>query len=240
MKAAVVVMSRIPNPGCTKTRLMTKLSGEDCAAFHRACLCDIGKVIKDSGLPGYIYYTGDYTSNDYSLLPEDYGKCLKTCSQTGNDLGERLYNAGLDIIAEFDAVIFLGSDLPDLNPDLLKSAVEKLEKYDIVIGPASDGGYYLLGIKQIIRDVFEDIPWGTSKVLKSTIEKLRNNELSYALLEIKSDIDTWADLVGFYLRGKGIGNDIYKQMAAYNFAEKLVNKYIAGGKEDYNEKQIMA
>jgi glycosyltransferase A (GT-A) superfamily protein (DUF2064 family) len=81
MKTAVVVMSRVPRAGHTKTRLMTKLSGEDCAAFHRACLSDIGQAIIDSGLPGYVYYTGDYTSNDFHFLQDDDGMCLRYVSR---------------------------------------------------------------------------------------------------------------------------------------------------------------
>jgi rSAM/selenodomain-associated transferase 1 len=228
MKTAVVVMSRVPRAGRTKTRLMTKLSGEDCAAFHRSCLSDIGQAIIDSGLPGYIFYTGDYTGHDFHFLPEDDGKYFKICPQKGNNLGERLYNAGLEVKDVFDAVLFVGSDLPDLSPKLLLSAVEKLRKHDVVIGPARDGGYYLLGMKQIIRDIFQDIPWGTPQVLTSTVRKLECNELSYTLLDTRADIDTWADMVGFYIRGQGVGNDYYRQMAAYMFVEKMVEKYITG------------
>lgn len=228
MKTAVVVMSRVPRAGHTKTRLMTKLSGEDCAAFHRACLSDIGQAIIDSGLPGYIYCTGDYTGNGFQFLNDDYSKHFKICPQIGNNLGERLYNAGLEIIDGFDAVLFVGSDLPDLSPKLLLSAVEKLRNHDVVIGPAQDGGYYLLGMKQIIKDVFLDIPWGTRQVLTSTVRKLECNELSYALLGTRSDIDTWADMVGFYMQGQGAGNDYYRRMAAYKFVEKMVEKYITG------------
>lgn len=228
MKTAVVLMSRVPCPGRTKTRLMEKLSGEECAAFHRACLLDIGQVIIVSGLPGYVFYTGDYTGHDFNFLPANDGNRFKICPQRGNNLGERLYNAGIEVMGEFDAVLFLGSDLPDLSPELLMKAVEKLQNHDVVIGPATDGGYYLLGMKQIIRDVFQDIPWGTSQVLTSTVRKLESNDWSYVLLDSRTDIDTWADMVDFYLRGQSAETDHYCRMAAYKLAEKMIERYFSG------------
>ncbi len=237
MQAAIAVMTRIPVPGRTKTRLMQKMSAFECAAFHQVCLVDICKTVSDTGVTGYIYYTGEthtgtptYSKSmeagfapDILNLAEKLG--LKVRRQTGRDLGQRLGNAARQVLSTHDRVILLGADLPHLSTGLLLDALQKLDSCDVVIGPARDGGYYLLGIKEVYSCLFVEIPWGSPDVLLRTIEAAGLKNLSLTLLDLKADIDTWDDLVYFYRKAADTETGVRK-LAAYRFAERMIMKYV--------------
>jgi len=241
MRAAVVIMSRLPVAGVTKTRLMTKLSGDECAAFHRACLLDIYHHVRNADLPGYLYYTGNTAEIDYqvtrlvqwsqdelwSLLPTEY-RNFQIKPQIGHELGERMLHAAEDILSLYEAVILLGSDLPDLSPELLRRAILSLAVSDLVLGPAVDGGYYLLGMKKVHPELFYNIPWGTETVFQRTLEATVKKGLICSMLEIKADIDTWPDLLYFYERGQLSDNQEYQKLNAYKCAKRIVQKYAEG------------
>jgi uncharacterized protein len=216
MKPAIVIMSKVPKPGKTKTRLMTQISGEECAMLHLACLKDICHTVKGLDVQGYVYFTG---ASEVDLPPE----ILKRL-QIGRDLGERLYHTALGVLAEHDRLIFLGADLPNLTGDLLQKAIDYLDEFDTVIGPATDGGYYLLGIKFAHAGLFADIQWGGARVLDQTIKQIEESKLSYYLLESKNDIDTWDDLVEFYEDNKAKDNDALG-VTTFEIAKTLVDKY---------------
>jgi uncharacterized protein len=216
MKPAIVIMSKVPKPGKTKTRLMTQISGEECAMLHLACLKDICHTVKGLDVQGYVYFTG---ASEVDLPPE----ILKRL-QIGRDLGERLYHTALGVLAEHDRLIFLGADLPNLTGDLLQKAIDYLDEFDTVIGPATDGGYYLLGIKYAHASLFADIEWGGARVLDQTIKQIEESKLSYYLLESKNDIDTWEDLIDFYEDNKTKDNDA-QAGTTFKIAKTLVDKY---------------
>ncbi len=236
MRAAIAVMTRVPVPGRTKTRLMQKMSALECAAFHRACLADIGKTVGNTGVAGYIYYTGEPTAGTsarfkdmesafkHGILDWAEKTGLKARRQTGQDLGQRLSSAARQVLTGHDRVILLGADLPHLSSGLLLDAFEKLDFFDMVIGPARDGGYYLLGIKEAHPCLFRGIPWGSPGVLPGTIEAAGLNNLSLTLLDLRADIDTWEDLVYFYRKAADLEPEARK-LAAYRFAERMVLKY---------------
>lgn len=230
-KQAIIIMSRIPIPGRTKTRLMSNLSGIECAAFHQSCLYDICNLIKSSGNAAYLFYDGeDFEGFYYNLLSlalrpslrESFND-IKIHKQRGQDLGEKLFNAGSEILEEYDKVIFLGADLPDLTLKDIDEAFDKLIYHDIVIGPAYDGGYYLLGIKQPIEGIFQNITWGTSKVLEETLDSIREMDLSVSMMQPKRDIDTWEDLRDFYQRLKR--DNSRKNLISFQYAEYLFTNF---------------
>ncbi|MGE5391032.1 MAG: TIGR04282 family arsenosugar biosynthesis glycosyltransferase [Deltaproteobacteria bacterium] len=228
MKTAVVIMSRVPEPGFTKTRLSDKISEDECAEFHRACLRDICRVVRQSEMSGFIYYVGpgdrpggmEFTA--WGLPAEDYGYfCF--CPQKGADLGERMANAAAEVLSRYDGVILLGSDMPCLTPRLLQETDERLHDHDLVIGPADDGGYYLLGCKRVNKDLFQDIPWGTSEVLHHTLQASEKHRQSVYTLAEQRDIDTWTDLIAFY--GEGMNESESNELDSYKYAAKLISKY---------------
>ena len=116
--------------------------------------------------------------------------------QKGVGLGERMAQAFREgFLQGYEQIILMGSDLPDLSPVDLQQAFSALDANDHVLGPALDGGYYLIGMKSLNSELFRQITWGSSTVLRQTIEKIKNKPLS--LLEKRRDLDTYEDLLGF-------------------------------------------
>jgi len=235
MKTAVVIMSKIPVPGFTKTRLNAVLSEQESAAFHRACLADISRAVVNSHLPGYIYYLPAHRHSLAAIEEQPSEELWRFFAnvryhfnlrpQEGTDLGERLYNAAKDLLSNYEAVIFLGSDTPGITSELILEAQAKMLSNDVVIGPAPDGGYYLLAIKQACPDMFMEIPWSTPQVYLQTMAVIKQQKLVCSLLPVHDDIDTWDDLLHFYRDGKSDKYDYYRKLEAYQQAYALINKY---------------
>ncbi len=136
-----------------------------------------------------------FVGGDDSKMRQWLGNDMAYAAQTGMDLGERMDNAfkaGFD--QGCDRIVLVGSDCPGLTVDILEEAFQALDHHPVVLGPASDGGYYLIGLKQRLSIVFQDISWGTEKVLEETRKALSTLEVSCALLERLSDVDTPEDL----------------------------------------------
>lgn len=115
--------------------------------------------------------------------------------QLGDDLGARMEGAfAYGFSQGYEQIIGIGTDLPDLNAEIMEEAFRQLESRDTVFGPAVDGGYYLLGMKQIMPEVFRDQAWSTDGLLTETLRRLKNSGNSIALLPPLNDIDTLEDL----------------------------------------------
>lgn len=115
--------------------------------------------------------------------------------QTGEDLGKRMWNAFSEAFEQgYEKVMIIGSDCPQLTQEVLEMAFDLLENVDIVVGPAKDGGYYLLGLKQPFKELFEDKEWSTDTVLEDTIMDIMAAGKKYAKLPMLSDLDDAYDL----------------------------------------------
>jgi uncharacterized protein len=114
--------------------------------------------------------------------------------QAGSDLGARMSEALRDGLTRHESVILIGSDLPLINKSYIDCAVSSLRDHEVVLGPAEDGGYGLVGVKAETPEMFSDINWGTEKVLSQTCKKLNDFGLSYSLLPLIWDVDRPADL----------------------------------------------
>lgn len=218
MKNAIVVMSRVPKPGYTKTRLMEKLTAEECAEFHLACLKDIIAAVDEIAATRCIYFTGG--KPEYFQGLNLAGFTLHR--QLGQHLGARLYNAASEILNNHNKLLLIGSDMPDLPPRLLQEAFDCLEDNDVVIGPAVDGGYYLLGMSYPQARLFQDIPWGTDRVYASTLKALEQSKLKHCTLETRADLDTWEDLANYYQR---YSQQSIRWLSTQGFVEKIVMQY---------------
>ncbi len=205
MSTGVIVMSKVPLPGRTKSRLQEKIGAQAAALFHRACLYDLQVVLRTCGMPTRIYIAGasreDFCSAFPHTLPEEF-TCLGKLDwsdftlyrQHGRDLGERMLCAMQESLTEFQQVILIGSDIPGIDQNLLELAYAELREHNLVLGPARDGGYYLIGLKSAEPFLFWGIAWGSGRVLEQTLQAARLHQLRTALLPELRDIDRWQDL----------------------------------------------
>ena len=192
MKKAVICFTRVPKPGVTKTRLLPILSGDQCAKLHTAFLTDLASVYTQMNADLFVAYTAD---PDWEMLKEVFPTATGFFPQQGADLGEKMYNA-LRYVLElgYGAAVLTGADLPRMTKAHLDSGFAGLEQADIVIGPTSDGGYYLVGMKQPHRAIFENQSYGGATVLENTLAAGKSAGLAVALAAACDDVDTPQDL----------------------------------------------
>ena len=178
----VVIFSKSADWGKVKTRLRQILTEDECLSLHIALLKDtLGKL---NAFHPTLYLTGS------GYLP--WNVDVPVCAQTGSDLGERLSNAFGKEFNSTSKVVIVGTDSPTFPAEMISRAFTLLDKNDAVFGPSEDGGYYLIGLRTMIPEIFQSISWGNSAVLKETLERIGLH--SYALLETYFDVDTAEDL----------------------------------------------
>jgi hypothetical protein len=117
------------------------------------------------------------------------------CKQSGAELGERMHNAFEHALVRYGRALLIGSDIPAIDADYLRGAAGSLDDVPAVFGPAEDGGYVLVGMKQAAREIFRDIEWGSSRVMAQTRERLRQSGWMWAEMPMLWDLDLPEDLV---------------------------------------------
>ncbi|WP_352420241.1 TIGR04282 family arsenosugar biosynthesis glycosyltransferase [Proteiniborus sp.] len=195
---ALILMTRIPIPGKTKTRLMDIFTGERCAELHECFLLDLFNMfyyIKNH-VDIFLTYTPEGSLNIIEDIVPDY---IKSFPQIGEDLGVRMSNAIEHVLKlGYSEVILIGSDIPDIQPGEILEAFSILKDNDICLGPTFDGGYYLIGMKKPYRELFNSkLKWGRNSVLEGTMDISNNLGLSIGLAAKHMDIDTKEDLYTF-------------------------------------------
>jgi rSAM/selenodomain-associated transferase 1 len=186
---ALLIFIRNPELGKVKSRLAATIGASKALAIYQEMLLHTQNITKNLSIFKIIAYS------DFIPLNDSWKKLkYKQILQKGSDLGIRMKNAFEQQFSQGNnKVIIIGSDCMDLNQNLIEIAFFELENKDVVIGPANDGGYYLLGIKKLHSEIFENKLWGSASVLKDTIETFKNLELSYHLLPALNDIDNESD-----------------------------------------------
>lgn len=184
-KPRMILFARYPRPGACKTRLIPALGPERAANLHRHLTERTVRVLGASGLPVTVAFTGE----DASRFADWLGPDVALVEQVEGGLTERLL-ACLDPAP----VIFFGADTPDLAPRHVEAAIAALERHDVVIGPAEDGGYYLIGMRTALPELLTDMPWSTEQVLPETLARLDRSGIAPGLLEILADCDRPEDL----------------------------------------------
>ncbi len=193
LNGALAIFGRYPRLGEVKTRLQPFLGAEACLSLHQALLLDTAERTACLSLRRFLYLSACSRKEGQAFVQEHgLPSRLELGIQRGNGLGERLWKAYQDISSQCDRVIFVGSDSPTLPTDFIEEAFLELERFPVVLGPAEDGGYYLIGLSRPRRDLFLNIEWGTGSVLEQTRAKLDPDE--YSLLPSWYDIDTVEDL----------------------------------------------
>jgi len=187
-KSALIIFVRKPVLGKVKTRLATSVGDENALLVYRHLLAHTKSITQELAINKFVFYADEIDNND---LWNGYEKHL----QSGNDLGERMKNAFKLLLKEgFKKIIIIGSDCLEMDSNLLNNAFKELEKTDVVVGPAIDGGYYLLGMKNDHSFLFDIRNWSTDTVYADTINLVNANKLSFIALTKLNDVDTVDDL----------------------------------------------
>ena len=185
---ALIIFTRNPELGKVKTRLAKTIGSEKALEVYKELLFHTMTVTQTIDCDKYVFY-------DNSIEPNDIwsANIFEKKVQFGVDLGAKMQNAFQELFhLGYKNCIIVGSDLFDLQAKHIIEAFEKLQLNDAVIGPAEDGGYYLLGLKKVIPSIFKNKDWGTSTVLSETMKDLENYKIEF--LETLNDIDTFEDL----------------------------------------------
>jgi len=195
----IFVMTKYPERGKVKLRLAQSIGEEAAASLYHAFIQDTLQTVQALDIP---FRIAVHPPESQEKLTQCLGRSYACFPQRGANLGERLHNGFLRMFSEkFQQVIAVASDCPDLPLDILQAAVQSLQSNEVVIGPAPDGGYYLIGFTKdsFIPAVFQDISWSTDKVLDETLERINLDPEQIHILPKWKDIDTKADLQEFYL-----------------------------------------
>lgn len=196
MKTQLIVFTRYPEPGNTKTRLIPALGPESAALLQQRLTAHTLDAARAFQKQVQSIVEVQFAGRDALAMQAMFGDDIGYVPQQGDGLGERLDHAiEAAFQKEVDRVIVIGADCPQLDAATLAEANRQLERHDIVVGPAEDGGYYLIGLKSPQPSLFREIPWGTSEVLTKTLQKVDTLGLRRKLLHTLSDIDYPEDLV---------------------------------------------
>ena len=189
------VFTRVPVAGQVKTRLIPSLGVEGATNLYLAMLKKTLESARASNA-NKVSLCCTPTDEHASIINLASEHAMETQLQTGRDLGEKMCNAINSGLESHEAVIILGCDCPSVKIEDINCAVKKLESgYDAVLGPALDGGYYLIGLRKPHDDLFQNISWGTNTVLQATRSRLLEAGYSWHELPCYSDIDDKDDLV---------------------------------------------
>lgn len=202
---ALIVFLKNPAPGRVKTRLATGIGDEKALRIYIELLRITAQAVKNlAGTSIFLYFneapSGDACAEKHQARVDTFrnGNDCIVAVQTATDLGKRMLNAFEEVKKQgFEKICIIGTDCPDISTGLLEEAFRALDTRDLVIGPAFDGGYYLLGMKQVHALLFGDKNWSTPSVLESTLADAQKAGLSVALLRELHDVDDADDLAFF-------------------------------------------
>lgn len=201
----VLLFVKYPEEGKVKKRLQAGLKDVNIVALYQKFVLDILLTLEKLNTKLYICFSPEnseakfikWLGNKYSYIP-----------QKGIDLGARMKNCFIEAFSrKYKRVIIVGSDTPDLPCEYIENTFSGLESNDVVIGPATDGGYYLLGFRfdKFVPEIFEGIEWSTDKVFKDTLAILDRSKKKTCILPEWNDIDVHEDLINFIKRNKCLG-----------------------------------
>lgn len=194
-KQHLIIFTRYPEPGTTKTRLIPALGSVGAANLQKQMtehtILQVQELQKVAAVSAQVRFAG----GNLQLMQDWLGLDLVYQTQGEGDLGQRLVRSLANAFqnsAEY--VIIIGTDCPGVNEQILATAFKQLQIFDLVLGPAIDGGYYLIGLRQVIPELFSHIAWGTAQVYQQTLEIALKLNLSFFHLPTLADVDRPEDL----------------------------------------------
>lgn len=200
-RSLIIQFSKWPQQGRVKTRLAAAIGDDKALDVHIELASFIAHRV--SGLSGVDYqlwldqvgvpYRSSVSGGIFQSVSEEL---IPAYVQAEGDLGAKMSHAFMVSLSVYDRVLIVGSDCPGMDRDYLASALEKLSTHELVLGPAEDGGYVLIGLRQHQPELFLGMPWGESSVLELTLARASHLEIACACLSPQWDVDVYAD----YLR----------------------------------------
>lgn len=195
IKERLIIFTRYPEPGETKTRLIPALGPEGAAILQRQMTEYTLAQARALQSLCPLFVEVCFAGGDRHLMKSWLGTDLSYEYQSQGNLGARItkaFEAAFKV--NMDRVVTIGTDCPGLDVQLLAKAFQALHQHDLVLGPAIDGGYYLIGLRRLIPELFEEIDWGTSGVFQQTVDVAESLDLSIACLIPLADVDRPEDL----------------------------------------------
>lgn len=198
----ILLFARVPQLGKVKTRLAGTLGKDTVLRLYMCFVEDIFETTRQKKYDTTVCY---YPAEEASKISTWLGNTVEYQPQSGRTLGERMQHAFRLIFSKgVDQAVLIGTDIPDLEPDIIDEAFSSLVDNDVAIGPTVDGGYYLIGFRadSFNGTVFSEVPWGTEHVFRKTIQLMDQVGLRKKILPVWQDIDTIEDLEAFHRRCK--------------------------------------
>jgi rSAM/selenodomain-associated transferase 1 len=187
MKAALILFVRNAVLGKVKTRIAKRVGEHEALMIYKNLLestLNVALPVKGDKFIFYSDYIEEFDHVTFQFAKE---------KQEGEDLGLRMLNAFKKINMTHDKIILIGSDCPYISSPVLEEAFIALDDNEVVLGPAEDGGYYLIGMRRIVEEIFIGLPWSQSNLLDETVKILTALKIEYSLLKPLADIDTIED-----------------------------------------------
>jgi rSAM/selenodomain-associated transferase 1 len=199
LRTAFVIFAKAPIPGQVKTRLCPALTPDEAATLHGSFVLDTLERTKTAvgklklSMDRYLACAPSSSHVFFKIMEERQGVIL--IDQVGDNLGARMYQAIETMFSRgYRRTLIMGTDVPTLPLEYFKQVLTLLDNHDLALGPALDGGYYLIGMNRTIPELFTDMPWSTDQVLRLTQDRAAQLGLKTALLQPWRDVDTLADL----------------------------------------------
>jgi rSAM/selenodomain-associated transferase 1 len=189
-KNILIIFYRNPELGKVKTRLAKTLGDEKALAIYLKLSSHTRAITENLAIDKVIYYS-NFVDTEDAWPNTTFQKKL----QNGNDLGEKMNNAFVEgFQSGYERVCIIGTDCLELSKGIIQQAFDQLVCYDAVIGPAKDGGYYLLGMKKPMPELFENKTWSSDTVATDTIQNFKDLRVSFNQLQVLTDVDEEKDL----------------------------------------------
>jgi uncharacterized protein len=186
-RGALIIMARPPVLGKVKTRLAAGVGEKNALIIYEKLLEYTFSIAVLEGADTFVFWS---EPTDFQL-PGSFQSDI----QKGNDLGERMSHAFEKVFQQgYHQVVMIGTDCPDLSAPMLQHSLYAFEKCDLVIGPALDGGYYLIGMNALYHVLLENMPWSTSQLMECSIIAARKYGLAFITLPTMNDVDEVSDL----------------------------------------------
>jgi rSAM/selenodomain-associated transferase 1 len=228
-QAALIIFAKAPVPGQVKTRLCPPLTPDEAATLHGSIVLDVLERTRSAPCDRFLGCAPSPDHVFFKIMEERHQ--VRLLAQTGDDLGVRMREAFRTIFAlGYSQAVLVGTDVPSLSKRLITQALDLLTSHDVVLGPALDGGYYLIGLRRLEESLFTDIPWSTDRVCAATQEKARTLQLLLGLLPPQRDLDTVEDVLAILKEDASLSVRTTKVLAS--LAERIHARHAGVPREE--------